>query len=164
MKQATPQRTVTISVSGRTEEDARVSYSYWSPNDGLMRANTPVCDLYQKYSTNTLFVLDYASTQDGWTITGIAPNPSGAPALESIRGPKLTSIMTMFVESEQPELYKFFILYKNTITGASLAVDPQEGNTPLPPMAGLEVALMPQEGNTPLPPGADPVPENPSLA
>jgi hypothetical protein len=129
-KNATPQRTVNISVMGRYAEDAQVTYSYWSPNDGFNRIATTTCDLYQKGATNTLFILDYASTLNGWTIVGTKPNPPNAPALETIRGPAHTSIMTMFPNLDEPETYKFFIVYQNTITDETLERDPQEGNKP----------------------------------
>jgi hypothetical protein len=128
MSTATPQRTVTISLSGTTEESTNVLYSYWSPNDGLTRVKIPKCELVQKGATNTLFVLDYESTLSGWTITGTQPNPAGAPALEAIRGPAGTSIMTMFPELSVPQIFNFFIVFKNTVTGASIMNDPQEGN------------------------------------
>lgn len=130
MKYATPQRTVTISVSGRMVEDAHVSYSYWAPHDGLTRTSTSVCDLYQSTATNTLFVLDFASARNGWTIVGTEPNPAGSPALPTIAGPANLSIMTMFPDRAPGETYSFFIVYQNTLTDVTVRFDPQEGNRP----------------------------------
>jgi hypothetical protein len=130
MKKATPQRTVTISLSGRMVEDTEVTYSYWSPHDGASRTDTPVCDLYQSTATNTLFVLDYAASQNGWIITGTEPNPPGSPALEAIRGPAKTSIMTMFPDRAPGESYNFYIVYQNTLTDVTVRFDPQEENRP----------------------------------
>ncbi|MFL6673086.1 MAG: hypothetical protein ACJ8LG_07325 [Massilia sp.] len=130
MNHATPQRTVSISLTGRQEDDTQIAYSYWSPNDGLTRIASPTCDLYQKNATNTLFVLDYASALNGWTIVRTEPNPPDSPALESIRGPKNTSLMTMFPELHSHEVYNFYIVYKNEITDQTVKFDPQEGNIP----------------------------------
>lgn len=130
MKNAIPQRTVTISLSGRMVEDAQLTYSFWSPTDGYTRTASPACDLYQKTATNTLFILDYASTRNGWIILGTEPNPSGSPALETIPGPANTSIMTMFPNREPGEKYSFYIVYQNTITDVTVRFDPQEENRP----------------------------------
>lgn len=130
MNQARPQRTVTISLSASQPSDAQVAYTYWAPSDGITSTNAPVCDLYNERGTNTLFLLDYVSTLNGWTIAGIAPNPAGAPCLESILGPASTSLMTLFPDSAQPHVFRFYIAYRNTLTGQTLMLDPQESNTP----------------------------------
>jgi hypothetical protein len=130
MEYAISQRSVTISLTGRAENDAQIAYNYWSPNDGFTRTGSQNCDLYHKTDTNTLFFLDYASTLNGWTITGIEPNTAGAPVPDSILGPENMSIMTLFRDGGKPVEYKFYILYKNIITGAKVRFDPQEGNIP----------------------------------
>jgi hypothetical protein len=130
MKQATPQRTVNISLMGRLQQDVRIAYSFWSPNDGFTRTAAPDCNLYQPNATNTLFILDYGSTLDGWTILRIEPNPAGAPMPETIHGPAHMSIMTMFPYSDKPEEYKFYIVYKNKLTDEEVRFDPQERNVP----------------------------------
>lgn len=130
MKNATPQRTVTINLSSRQAEEAQVRYSYWSPNDGFTRTATPSCDLYSKNASNTLFVLDYSSVQNGWTMVGTAPNPEGAPSLAFITGPENTSLMTQFPDLQHEEKFKFYIIYRNVLNEQTLWVDPQEGNIP----------------------------------
>jgi hypothetical protein len=131
MDQATPQRTVTVSLIGMLTETVRISYSYWSPHDGLSRIGSPTCDLYQQCATNTLFTLDYFSTINGWTITGTEPNDD-TPPLPAILGPEAVSIMTQFPDTSPGEYYSFYILYLNTVTGARVRFDPQEGNKPPP--------------------------------
>jgi hypothetical protein len=130
MTNATPQRIVNITLTGRHADETQVMYSYWSPNDGFVRSGGPNCDLYQQYATNTLFVLDYASTLNGWTIVRTEPNPPGTLGLEMIRGPKNTSLMTLFPDRHPGEVYNFYIVYKNEITGDTVRFDPQEGNIP----------------------------------
>ena len=130
MTQATPQRTVSVSLTGRTEDDVEIAYSYWSPNDGTTRAGISECSLYQRSATNTLFLLDYASTRNGWTIVGTEPNPPEAPSLETIRGPASQSLMTMFPDIKEPQIFNFFMVFKNTVTGAVVRFDPQERNVP----------------------------------
>jgi len=133
MKTATPQRSVTIAICGRSADDAQVRYSYWSPVDGVTRTATPKCHLDQTRATNTLFLLDYQSSLNGWTISGVEPNPAGAPALETIPGPAGQSVMTLFPNLPVTETFKFYIVYTNTLTGAVVRFDPQEDNTPVPP-------------------------------
>lgn len=130
MKHARPQRTVSIRLTGRRKSDAQVAYTYWTPSDGTTRTDSPKCELYNEAGTNTLFLLDYASTRNGWTIIGIEPNPADAPCLETILGPANTSIMTLFPDSDYPETFKFYIVYSNTLTEETVKYDPQEENTP----------------------------------
>jgi hypothetical protein len=131
MNKATPQRTVTITINGKSAEDAQVAYTYWSPNNGATYTASPKCDLYQNEATNTLFLLDYQSSQNGWTISAVEPNPAGAPSLETIRGPAGQSVMTLFPELKVPQIFNFYIVYKNTLTGAEVRFDPQESNFPV---------------------------------
>lgn len=129
MTTAIPQRTVTITIRGTGQADARVNYSYWSPNDSMVRVAASRCDLIEKHATNTLFVLDYASTLDGWTMVRTSPNPEGAPALPFELGPEGTSLLTKYACRKQHN-YAFYIHYKNTVTGGTAVFDPQEGNEP----------------------------------
>lgn len=129
MKYARPQRTVSIALNGRLKEDARVTYSYWSPHDGISRVALDICDLYHEKGTNTLFVLDYPSTLDGWTITGIRPH-AGSEALKYEPGPCGGSILTIFPDGDEVQTYSFYIDYYNTLTEAKVSFDPQEGNVP----------------------------------
>jgi hypothetical protein len=132
MNTATPQRTVTITIYGKSADDAQIAYSYWSPNDGVAHTASPKCDLYQVRATNTLFLLDYQSSLNGWTITGVEPNPAGAPALETIPGPAKQSVMTLFPDLSVPQIFNFYLTYTNTLTGAIVRFDPQENNTGSP--------------------------------
>lgn len=129
MTTAVPQRTVSICLLGRTADDAQISYSYWSPNDGMVRVASPICDMVNKKATNTLFVLDYPTTLNGWNIVGTKPKHPGAPTLATAVGPANTSIITF-----DPCLIKgdfaFYIIYENTITQSKVYFDPQEGNEP----------------------------------
>jgi len=133
MKNARPQRSVSISLNGRFTEDTSVSYSYWSPHDGISRTALHVCDLYQEKGTNTLFVLDYLSTLNGWVITGIELNPNYAPPpepLQSETGPCGGSILTKFPDGDGKWTYYFYIKYYNTLSEAHVRFDPQETNSP----------------------------------
>jgi len=129
MTSATAQRTVSIGIQGTSGPNVQASYSFWSPNDGLVRVAANQCHLTNHRATNTLFVLDYQSTLNGWTMVEISPNPPGAPALEFLVGPQGTSLMTMDI-FEHMRKYAYFIHYKNTVTGGVAVIDPQEGNEP----------------------------------
>lgn len=122
-----PQRTITISILG-TDGEAQVLYSYWSPISGLTYQNSPVCDIKCDQPTDCLFVLDFEATRRGWTIVNTTPRDKSA-ALEQVPGAKHLSILTINPYTSL-DTYNFYIHYRNSVTGAKLAVDPQEGNIP----------------------------------
>jgi hypothetical protein len=126
MAHSTAQRTITLSING-SDKDAQVFYTYTSPVTGLSYVDAPVCDLLCNQPINCLFLLDYLSTLNGWTIIDTTPN--GTPALEQVAGARRLSIMTIN-PYDTPGTYKFFINYKNELTGAVIHRDPQEGNIP----------------------------------
>lgn len=130
MTQPVPQRVITISIIG-TGEQAEVYYTYLSPVTGLSYINCPVCDMIADQATNTLFVLDYISTKNGWTITGTSPR-RGSPTLESVPGALQLSVMTINPYSSLDVIYKFYIHYLNTVTDAEMERDPQMGNVKPP--------------------------------
>lgn len=121
-----PQRLITITVNGN-DKNSTVFYTYTSPLDGLVRVDSPVCDLLCNAPVNCLYVLDYISTQNGWIITETTPN--GTPALDQYPGAKQQSIMTVNPYNS-PGVFKYFIHYRNELTGATISIDPQEGNVP----------------------------------
>jgi len=124
---AIPQRTITITVHG-DNNDHYMTYSYWSPVTHEQYNNVPKCDLLCNRPTYFLFILDYKSTLNGWTITGITPGEN-FPPLETTPGPYHLSVANYDPHSDH-EVHHFAINYLNTITGISDAVDPQEGNIP----------------------------------
>lgn len=122
-----PQRTITISLSG-TGEDATATYSYVSPVTGSTFLNAPVCDLKCQQASYCLYILDFASTKAGWTLTGTAPN-GGATGMTSVPGALNLSLLT-FDPYTCYSTYRFYLRYLNTLTGAEIEIDPQEGNVP----------------------------------
>lgn len=126
MTQPVPQRVITISIVG-TDQSATVYYSYLSPVTGLAYTNCPVCDLVADQATNSLFLLDFISTSNGWTITAISPR-RGSASLESVPGALQLSIMTINPYDPVDAVYKFYIHYENTVSGTQMERDPQEGN------------------------------------
>jgi len=130
MTQPAPQRVITVSIIG-TGEDADVYYSYLSPVSGLSYTYCPVCDIVADQAINSLFVLDYFATQNGWTIAGSSPK-EGSPSLESVQGALNLSMMTINPYSSPEAVYKFFIHYVNTVTGDEMERDPQIGNVVKP--------------------------------
>jgi hypothetical protein len=125
MTAPTPQRIITISING-TGELADVYYTYASPVTGLSYINCPVCDMVADRAINSLFALDYFSSQNGWTITGVSPRGS-SPAMEAVPGPLQLSVMTVNPYTNL-DVYNFFIHYQNTVSGAVMQRDPQMGN------------------------------------
>lgn len=127
MTQPVPQRVITISVVGN-HKDAVVYYSYISPVDGIVRLNSPVCDILVDRSIYTLYILDYSATLNGWTVTGIYPHDK-SPSLEWKPGALNLSIMTIN-PYKTDDTYNYYIEYTNTHTGAIMKRDPQEVNVP----------------------------------
>jgi len=126
MALSTPQRVITLTING-TDSNSQVYYTYASPVTGSAFINAPLCDMVCNRSVNSMFVLDYMSSLNGWTITGTSPNQS--PALEFELGPKGQSVMTIN-PYDKLDTYNFYINYKNVITEAKFASDPQERNVP----------------------------------
>ena len=127
-KSPVPQRTIFLTIAG-IDEHAEVRYTYWSPVTGDHPVDVPVCDLLVDRPINSLFVLDYASSLNGWIITGIHADARSRP-LPPTMGPNSLSISTFNSDEYRGDLFRFFIDYRNTITGATISVDPQEGNVP----------------------------------
>jgi len=125
---AVPQRTVEIHLEG-LGTDAVADYTYTSPYTHEYHEHAPNCDLVNKLPTNVLFFLDYDSTLNGWTIVNITPNPSTAPLLQNWLGPQGQSLVT-YDPCTTETIYSFYINYENTITGAVVSIDPQEGSVP----------------------------------
>lgn len=130
MTQSAPQRVITISIIG-TDEAAKVYYTYLSPLTGLSYINCPVCDMVADQAVNTLFLLDYFSSQNGWTITETSPR-EGSPSLKSVPGPLHLSIMTINPYTSVGTTFQFYIHYLNTVNGVQMERDPQVGNV-VPP-------------------------------
>lgn len=126
MASSTPQRLITLSINGN-DKYAQVYYTYNCPVTGLAYINSPVCDLLCNQAVNCLFILDYASTLNGWTIINTTPN--GSPELKQVPGALNLSILTINPYNA-PDTYKFYINYKNMQTEAVINIDPQEGNIP----------------------------------
>jgi hypothetical protein len=127
MPLTTPQRTISVTIIG-TDKEAQVVYSYLSPVSGLSYINSPLCDLVVNQPVYCLFVLDYASTMNGWTICDTSPY-GDSPPLAQTAGALNLSILTYNPHTTE-DTYRFYINYRNTITGAKIAIDPQEGNIP----------------------------------
>jgi hypothetical protein len=127
MAQTIPQRTVTITVVG-TDDKSSILYNYVSPITGLSYTNSPTCDLLCNQPSYSLFVLDYISTLNGWVIVDTSPH-GDSPVLSQVPGAYNLSILT-FNPHTNDDTYRFYINYRNTITGARISVDPQEGNIP----------------------------------
>lgn len=121
-----PQRVITISIVG-TDENAEVYYTYHSPVSGVSYIDCPVCDMVADQPINSLFVLDYFSTKNGWTITQVTPR-RGSPAMDSVHGALNLSILTINPYTSTDVMYRFYLHYVNTVTDAEMERDPQMGN------------------------------------
>jgi len=129
MSAAIPQRIVSIALRPHNNH-TKAFYTYVSPVTGLSYQNALKCDLKVDQPTYCLFVLDFPTTADGWTILNIVATPKSS-GLAFIHGPFDLSILTSdpFLADT---VYNFTICYKNSRTGDIYSEDPQEGNGPPP--------------------------------
>lgn len=128
MSQAIPQRVITVTIIGN-DKDAQVQYSYLSPINGQLFTNAPTCDLKVDRAVYSLFVLDYASTLNGWSISETSPYEA-SPALSQVAGAFHLSLLT-FNPYTTEHTYRFYIHYRNK-NGIYIKRDPQEGNVQPP--------------------------------
>ncbi|USX12450.1 hypothetical protein NHH88_22510 [Oxalobacteraceae bacterium OTU3CAMAD1] len=75
--------------------------------------------------TDCLFILDYATSKAGWTITEISAVGMGSPTLNTLPGPKKLSLMVMdpYLTLSQ---YKYYLHFANG--KEKFKFDPQETN------------------------------------
>lgn len=130
MPQAIPQRVITLTIVGN-DSDAQVLYTYLSPVTGQSFINAPVCNMVCDRAVYSLFVLDYTSTLNGWTICETSSHDS-SPSLLQVPGALNLSIMT-FNSFTTEHIYRFYIHYRNSLNGKTMKRDPQETN--IPPIA-----------------------------
>ena len=118
-----------VSVSLRDIGDTTAAfYTYVSPLSGLNYTDAPVCDISIDQPTLTLFVLDFASTLDGWYITGATLPPGGVFSAQ--QGPESLSIQIYNPYLDNSSKSSFTINYANDRKDRKLPIDPQEGNIP----------------------------------
>jgi hypothetical protein len=122
-----PQRSITISING-TDNNASVTYTYWSPVYGTNYVNSPSCDLSCNQPTFCLYLLDFTTSQNGWTIVKSSPHQDSG-SLNQVIGPNNLSLQT-FNSYTALDTYRFYIHYYNMVTKARICFDPQEGNIP----------------------------------
>lgn len=126
--QPVPQRIITISISG-VGTTARVFYSYTSPIYGITFLNVPTCDISIDQPTYTMFVLDFASSMNGWVFKGVLPRHDANP-LPTVLAENTLSLTTFNpYDPEYPD-HSYYIEYYNTVTEKGMKRDPQELNVP----------------------------------
>ncbi|MEM8513764.1 hypothetical protein RCH14_003100 [Massilia sp. MP_M2] len=108
-------------------------YTYVSPLFGTSYIDAPVCEIKCDRPTFTLYVLDFVSTLNGWTIQGadFLENPDD---LTATAGPEHLSLQVFNPHNDDTSVGNFFIVYTNPNYrhGKLVPIDPQEGN--IPPM------------------------------
>ena len=129
MPQPIPQRVITVTLVGN-DEKALDCYTYWSPMTGQIYTNSPTCEMVDDQPIYSLFLLDYFSTLNGWTVTGLEPVEKFA-CPDFKLGPNDLSIATAdpYITIQT---YRYSIGYANSVTGVKILRDPQQGNIPKP--------------------------------
>ena len=126
----TPQRVINVSLREIGDRIAAF-YTYVSPLFGTSYIDAPFCDIKCDRPTFTLYVLDFASTINGWTIVGIE-TPRDTDKLTATPGPENLSIQVFNPHKNDDGVENFAIVYKNQNYqhGKLVPIDPQEGNIP----------------------------------
>jgi hypothetical protein len=125
-KKPVPQRVISISIAG-VNEDARVFYTYTSPISGAAFINSPTCDILIDQPTDTLYLIDFSASMNGWVFKGIVPRHDAKPLNIEISKNKL-SLTTFNLYDPEYRDHAYYIDYYNIITDSPMAHDPQENN------------------------------------
>jgi hypothetical protein len=129
-KPGIPQRVIHVSLR-EIGNNIAAFYTYASPLSGSSFIDAPVCDIKCDRPTFTLYVLDFASTINGWKIDGaeFGDNPG---KLKATPGPEHLSIQVLNPHRDDTSVENFFIVYSNPNHrhGEPVPIDPQEGNIP----------------------------------
>lgn len=129
-KPGIPQRVVHVSLR-EIGSNVAAFYTYVSPLYGTSYIDAPVCDIKCDRPTYTLYVLDFASTINGWKIDGIQQT-GGPHGLTATPGPEHLSIQVFNPHKDDTAVNNFSIIYSNENYhhGKPVPIDPQEGNIP----------------------------------
>lgn len=129
-KMGIPQRVIHVSLRPISDKIAAF-YTYVSPLFGTSYIDAPRCDIKCDRPTYTLYVLDFASTMNGWKIHG-ADFPKNPDHLKASPGPEHLSIQVFNPHKDDTSVDNFFIVYTNPNyrDGQLVPIDPQEGNIP----------------------------------
>jgi hypothetical protein len=129
-KPGIPQRVIHVSLRAIGDNIAAF-YTYVSPLFGTSYIDAPRCDIKCDRPTYTLYVLDFASTLNGWTIHG-ADFVKNHDHLKASQGPENLSIQIFNPHRDNTSVDNFFIVYTNPnhCHGKLVPIDPQEGNIP----------------------------------
>lgn len=128
------QITVTVTVVG-VDNHAEVFYTYTDLATGRLHVNAIFADVVAVVPYHTLFVLDYASTRNGWifdkNIIDRGPKTQHWPADNAM------SMVTL--DEEEFATHRFYLVLHNRYTDATIQNDPQEGNVRQPKNVSLTV-------------------------
>lgn len=125
-----PQRVVHVSLREIGNKIAAF-YTYVSPLFRTSHIDAPFCNIKCDRPTFTLYVLDFASTINGWTIDGIE-QAHDTDKLTATLGPERLSIQVYNPHDDDTSVENFSIVYSNQNHhhGEPVPIDPQEGNIP----------------------------------
>ena len=125
-----PQRVIHVSLREIGDKIAAF-YTYVSPLFGTSYIDAPKCEIKCDRPTFTLYVLDFASTLNGWIIDD-AQFGRNADKLTATPGPGKLSIQVFNPYNNDHGVEYFSLVYSNENyrNGEPVAIDPQEGNIP----------------------------------
>lgn len=123
------QLTVTVSVVG-VDHHAEVFYTYTDLATGILHVNDVFADVVAVVPYHTVFVLDYASTRNGWIFKNEIIDREGAPKTEHWLADNEMAMVTL--DDQEFARHRFYLVFHNRYTEARLENDPQEGNVRQP--------------------------------
>lgn len=123
------QFTVTVTVVG-VDHLAEVFYTYTDLATGMLHVNDVFADVVAVVPYHTAFVLDYASTRNGWIFRDEIIDRHGAPKTEHWLADNAMTMVT--VNEQEYAKHRFYLVFHNRYTEARLENDPQEGNVHQP--------------------------------
>jgi len=129
-KPGIPQRVIHVSLR-EIGDTIAAFYTYVSPLSGSSYIDAPRCDIKCDRPTFTLYVLDFASTINGWKIDRIEAKHN-TDKLKGTPGPEHLSIQVFNPHLDDSSVENFSIVYSNENYhhGKPVPIDPQEGNIP----------------------------------
>lgn len=119
---------VTVTITG-VDEFSEVFYTYTDLATGIVHVNDTFADIVAVVPYHTLFVLDYASTRNGWIFRDEIKDRGPTPT-EYWLADNAMSMVTL--DKQEFAKHRFYLVFHNRYTDARLEDDPQEGNVRQP--------------------------------
>lgn len=119
---------VTVSITG-VDEFSEVFYTYTDLATGIVHVNAVFADIVAVVPYHTMFVLDYASTRNGWIFRDEIIDRGPTPTEHKLADNAMSMVT---LDKQEFAKHRFYLVFHNRYTEARLEDDPQEGNVRQP--------------------------------